>query len=259
MSTVKEENKKKDVFDVLSSLSGIFIAIAGFFATCNYNHNQSQIAEKQADVEIKKSKLDIYDRCIKYIESDKSSERALGYSFLASFGDDSVALKLIALNNDTAGRDVVQYISKTNKSLKGVADSLLRKISGTPSQKISQIINYFETGTTDTSKSESISHDKIEAAQRKAEEIGIKTQLGFAVVLDSYVLAGKMPEPVIAATNKTTNGYPKDGVSEALWLKIYLQEMINFVHHRLPHAVYATNREEFFLEQIAKGNWDLNQ
>jgi hypothetical protein len=44
----KGDGKTKDFFDKLSSLSGVFIAIAGFMATYIYNNNQINIQKQKA-------------------------------------------------------------------------------------------------------------------------------------------------------------------------------------------------------------------
>jgi hypothetical protein len=111
-----EEKTKKDFFDKLSSLSGVFIAIAGFMATYLYNNNQIKIQEAKTNAEINSTKIDLMEKCMKYVISSNPKEREFGYQVFVINGYQDLALKLIYAKSDSAGGKIVQSIASNEKS-----------------------------------------------------------------------------------------------------------------------------------------------
>lgn len=258
----KSDIMKKDFFDKLSSLSGVFIAIAGFMATFIYNGNQVKIQEQKTNSEIKATEVELLEKCMKYVTSENPKEREFGYAVFSNMGYQELAVNLIDIKQDAAGINVVRSIAQSSdKKISNYASGILAKLSNDPKQKIKQIVNYFETGDINKFPGDSIELDKnyFNRADSLAKQLGIKSTLGLLVLYDSYVHSGGGSlAKHIAKVNAKLHGAPKDGISEGLWLKSYLEyriEWLKTVQHLPPQIA---KRPRFLLEQVEKGNYNLN-
>lgn len=93
-------------------------------------------------------------------------------------------------------------------------------------------------------------------AVRIAAQHGIRTALGIAVVIDSYIHGGW--QRIRDRAVKKTGGTPESGVSEGVWIKTYLEERRNWLMSQSSLALRETaNRPEAFLDLVAAGNWEL--
>lgn len=262
--TPKQENKK-DFFDKLSSLSGVFIAIAGFMATFIYNNNQIKLQEVKANADIQAAKIDILEKCMKYVTSNNPKEREFGYSVFVINGYQDLAIKLIDAKKDIAGVIIIQDIaSDRSNKFSREAKSVLSRLSPNPEQKIKQITNYFETGNFNKSYGE---YDKTmidtviyRNVTNKAHELGIKSTLGIAALYDSYVNLG--PEGITKksidfATTKM-NGIPRNGIDETKWLMYFLTYRYDWAKNHSNILVQKTiRRPALFLELLKSNNLSL--
>ncbi|MFZ1546732.1 MAG: chitosanase, partial [Candidatus Nitrotoga sp.] len=93
-------------------------------------------------------------------------------------------------------------------------------------------------------------------AFRIAQQIGIRSPLGIAVVLDSIVHGGW--RSLKNATIKQTGGSPVSGIDERIWLKTYLQKRVEYLSsHRSANLHKSAYRPKALLELIEQGNFDL--
>jgi hypothetical protein len=261
----KPNNPKKDFFDKLSSLSGVFIAFAAFMATYLYNGNQIKLQELKTKSEIKATEIQMLEKCMKYITSEKPKEREFGYSIFSNMGYQELAISLIDIKNDSAGINVVKNIAKSSDhTLSNYATKVLSKLSlsSDPKEKIKQIVNFFETG--DINKSPGfVTKERLDTAyfreaEHKAENLGIKTTLGLLIIYESYVHSGSMLPFLMTRVDNELHGTPKDGISEEQWLKTYLKYRIQWLeNHSNPLLKKIAYRPKFLLEQVEKKNFDL--
>ena len=258
----KLDIKKKDFFDKLSSLSGVFIAIAGFMATFIYNDNQIKIQEQKTKSEIKAREVEMLEKCMKYVTSENPKEREFGYAVFSNMGYKELAVNLIDIKHDTAGINVVNSIAQSSdKKLSNYASTILAKLSDDPKQKITQVVNFFETGDINKFPGDSVILDQkyFKRADSLSKQLGIKSTLGHLVLYDSYVSSGMtMLTNHIAKANTKLHGAPKDGINEGLWLESYLEFRIEYLKPKLAQFPQALKRPQFLLEQVKKGNFDLN-
>jgi glycosyl hydrolase family 46 len=264
--TTKQNAEKKDFFDKLSSLGGVFIAFAGFMATYLYNQNQIKLQDLKTKSEIKATEVEMLEKCMKYITSENPKEREFGYSVFSNMGFKELAINLIDIKNDSAGINVIKNIANSDdKDLSTSAFKILKKfsLSNNPKEKIEQIVNFFETGDINI-RPEGVSKQRLDTAYfRQAEaganRLGIKTTLGLLIVYDSYVHSGTLPGFLMKKVNDDLHGTPKDGVDEGRWLKTYLKYRIDWLENNSNQSIrISSNRPKFLLEQVEKGNYDLS-
>jgi Glycosyl hydrolase family 46 len=85
---------------------------------------------------------------LKYIDSEKPSERQFGYQMFASLGYEKLAADIISLRADLAGKDVLKNIqtASSDEGARQVAATGLRALKEEELRRIESIINIFETG-----------------------------------------------------------------------------------------------------------------
>lgn len=109
-------SENKDFWDKLSALSnliaGVLIAGMGTFASIQYNNRQLDLQRQNEAAQRKLAELDALERFNKYLTSENQTEREFGYAAFVALGYDSLAVKLIELNDDPAGEKVLQSISR---------------------------------------------------------------------------------------------------------------------------------------------------
>ncbi len=116
------ESPKKSWLEVLSSLTplilGVLITGLGAFFTQVYNYRQLQI-----------NQLSALDKFRPLLTSEKPEEREFAYASFAALGYETLALKMIDLKRDGAGRAVAQAIQSTgDASAQAAATETLAKI-----------------------------------------------------------------------------------------------------------------------------------
>lgn len=112
-SMVSDEQKRKSWHEILASLTplilGICVTGVGAYFSQIYNFRQLQL-----------NQLTALDKFRSYLVSDNSVERAFAYSSFVALGYEDLALKLIKVKGDSAGREAAQEVkqngSGTSKS-----------------------------------------------------------------------------------------------------------------------------------------------
>ncbi|HRH50514.1 MAG TPA: chitosanase [Panacibacter sp.] len=265
----KGDGKTKDFFDKLSSLSGVFIAIAGFMATYIYNNNQISIQKQKTASDINSNAITVLEKCMKYATSENPKEREFGYAVFSTMGYEKLAINLIDIRHDSAGINVVKSIAEgSDKDLSSYASGILSKLSKDPNTRIKQVVNYFDKGViTTVLGDDSLTIEKyFSEANKWSGQLGIKTDLGRLIIYDTEFNSGSNAvEKLSQEVKDELNGTPKDGINEATWLKSFLKHRVNYLNDfaarvpefkkALPHLMERINTLSGFLE---RGNYDLN-
>ena len=113
---------RKSWLDVLASLTplilGVLVTGLGAFFTQVYNYRQLQL-----------NQLTALDKFRPLLVSEKPDEREFAYASFAALGYEALALKMIDLKRDGAGRAVAQEIKSTgDATVKAAAAKTLAKI-----------------------------------------------------------------------------------------------------------------------------------
>ena len=95
----------------------------------------------------------------------------------------------------------------------------------------------------------------LNPALQIADELGVKTVLGLAVIVDAHVQNGVGAKRFADRATAQLGGTPLSGVDEKQWVKTVLE----FIHEKGTGPILRLNRvrSEFFLAQAARNNWDL--
>jgi chitosanase len=94
----------------------------------------------------------------------------------------------------------------------------------------------------------------INKGYSKADEYGVKTHLGIAVIIDS-VLHGSLDD----VANEFPELRPSRGGNEKIWVKAYLNARIKWLTDKGKPLSNTTYRPLSFLDAIEKDNWDLSK
>jgi chitosanase len=85
---------------------------------------------------------------------------------------------------------------------------------------------------------------------------GFKENLSMAVIMDSYLHSGSIPDFLRKRFDAKT---PKNGGDEKVWIEAYVQTRNSWLAHHSREILRGTvYRTQFFLKEISKKNWDLN-
>jgi hypothetical protein len=124
VDTDSAKGKEKDVWEKLGALSGLFSSVilggAGLIATSLYNQHQLALQKKDEDSKQHIESVQMLEKLWHYLTSADPREREFGYAMYASFGEEKLALKVIALTRDAAG-------SKVAEGLKASKDATIRQ------------------------------------------------------------------------------------------------------------------------------------
>lgn len=104
-------------------------------------------------------------------------------------------------------------------------------------------------------------------AMKHADDLGLKFPLSRAVLYDTIIQHGGGNDPdglpaLIERTSIKTNGSPKNGVDEKIWLKAFLQtriEDLSFSFDEQTRLLWAKSvgRAEVLLDIASKGNYEM--
>lgn len=122
------------------------------------------------------------------------------------------------------------------------------------------LINRLETDPVMTSiLEEQFRTEYLNPALQVADQVGVKTLLGLAVIYDVSVSSGRAG--VKRFTDQATaqlGGTPRSGVDEKQWVKTFLEARLERAVNSNPLSKSLMQRRtQFFLAQAGKNNWDL--
>ena len=110
----------KDIWEKIGTLSTLFSSVilgaVGLFATQVYNRHQ---LEQQRQDSLEKARIEqaqVLDKFLHYVTSAEPREREFGYAMFTYFGQADLALKLIALREDQAGKAVLETLKQSSDS-----------------------------------------------------------------------------------------------------------------------------------------------
>jgi hypothetical protein len=120
-----DNKNKKDIWEKLSALSGLFsgglIALVGIWATHSYNTRQLELSQIEALDKLKPS-----------LQSEKALDRNFAYFMFTKLGYEDLAIELISLRGDVAGKDILTKLAKSdNPDVRKNAETVLKEILAT--------------------------------------------------------------------------------------------------------------------------------
>jgi hypothetical protein len=89
-----------------------------------------------------------------------------------------------------------------------------------------------------------------------ADEFAFKEPLSFMVIADSYLHSGQMRQDLVQRVGMPL---PNKGGDEKAWIKKYLEVRTAWLAGHGGLLAKTVYRTKAYLDQIAKGNWDLRQ
>jgi hypothetical protein len=252
--TVTDE-KRKDLWDKISSLTPLILGIAvtavGAFFTQIYNFRQLQL-----------NQITALDKLRPLLTSGKPEEREFGYASFAALGYEDIAVRIVQLKKDESGRSVLVELQKVGSpQVQATAADALRSLDA--EQKL---INIAEYGTIEPNESQ-LKELPIEKmipyarwAQTTAQELGISSKLGIAILYDTAVQSGqsrarKLKESASATVTPPLSSREK----EAAWLKEFLDQRDKAMQQGPGARFYPSikPRIDRLRDLLQKKDWDL--
>ncbi len=113
----KVEKPPKDVWDKLTALSGvisgIMVALIGFYATNVYNRRQQAIAERRKDQELLISQIQTVEKFIPHLSSGDEQKKRAALISIAALGNADLAIKLADAFRGTGATSALTSIAST--------------------------------------------------------------------------------------------------------------------------------------------------
>jgi hypothetical protein len=247
--------KRKDFWDKLASVTPLILGIcvtgvAAMF-TQIYNYRQLEL-----------NRVTALDKFRSLLTSDRPEDREFGYESFAALGHEQLAIRIIKLKKDEAGRSVlVELKQSADPQNQTSASDALRTLD-----EAKKLVNLSEFGTATPSADEEAVLDKFEvsanpAIQDIARQTGITSKLGLGILLDTAVMEGVGALRRYAEAASKAVPPPLDKQERE---KAWLLEFLNQRQARLKTLpIYATagrgwdKRIERWRALLTAGDWDL--
>ncbi len=114
----KVEKPPKDVWDKVSAISGLIsgltVALIGFYATNVYNRRQRELEEHRRDQELLVSQVQTVEKFIPHLSSDNEKTKAGALIAIAQLGNEELAVKLAAAFGGSGGTAALKSITSTS-------------------------------------------------------------------------------------------------------------------------------------------------
>ncbi len=241
--------KKKDFWDVLSSLTPLILGLAvtgvGVVFTNVYNHRQLQLNQIQA-----------LDKLRPLLTSDKTQDREFAYSSFVILGYEKMVLKMISTAQDASGKAVAQELSQSpDEAIRASANQTLEVLS-----KSDVLINTFETGNP---KDPGEYGSKEAEAAELSNGLGIKTELGRLIIRDTLTNMGRPNVDLFAAAaDQKLKTSLKKGAVEKDWLLAFFEARRAKIAASLSPSIANSKGIKDRLDKleslIKNEDWDLN-
>lgn len=233
-------SKRKAWWEIIVALTplilGICVTGVGTFFTHIYNLRQLQINQIAA-----------LEKVRPLLTSEKAEEREFAYSSFAALGYEDIAIRIIKINKDESGRSVLTELQQSSAPL-------IRESAGDALKALDEaqkIVNIFEYGD----PRGLLKYQEMSSAL--ANELGIKTKLGVAVLYDTVVQNGLPKANKIAqATTDMIGSTPKKGGDEKQWIREFLQQRSKIFKGPYSDRIVQRRINEFN-KLIERNDWDL--
>lgn len=111
---------RKPWYEILVSLTplilGVFVTGAGVIFTNSYNQRQLELNEENNKQQMQMNQINMMDKFRPYLISSDAVEREFAYASFATLGQERLALRLMNIKNDSAGRSVAENIEQTSSA-----------------------------------------------------------------------------------------------------------------------------------------------
>jgi hypothetical protein len=247
--------KVKDLWDIVASVTPLLIGMAitgvGAFFTHVYNFRQLQLNQIAA-----------LDKLRPLLTSEKPEEREFGYASFAALGYEHIAIRIVQLKKDESGRPMLVELQRAGSpQVQANAAGALRSLD-----EAQKLVNIAEFGTPEPSESQlkDSSPEKLAPyaswAQKTAQELGMSSKLGVAILYDAAVQHGmtkgqKFQQAASAAIVPPLISREK----EAAWLKEFLAQRDQALQQRGAARYYPATkaRVDRLRALVDRGDWDL--
>jgi len=250
-----EENpKKKDGWEILAALTPLILGLAvtgvGAIFTHLYNQRQLEFNQLKNEREIQLNQIQALDKLRPLLTSENPQDREFAYSSFVLMGYEKVVLKMISSTKDPSGKSVAEDLLKSSdETIRNSAQQTLDVLT-----KADMIVNQNETGNPNIRGDYG---DNRKESVNIANNLGIKTELGRAVIQDTLTHTGRVQEFADAADTALSKTL-KNGASEKEWLVAFLQARRAKFQKRGGIAEKATtDRVNKFMDLIKLEDWDL--
>jgi hypothetical protein len=145
IAVAKRSNPEKDIWDKIVALTPaivtLMLGLLGWHATDTYNSNSLRLQQAQANAALQQQKAQAeaanllaqtqtLDNLFPYIAASDPRKRLFGYTMYAHLGDEELAAKLVALNDDVAGKPLLVALrASPKKSVQDAASAGLLRLA----------------------------------------------------------------------------------------------------------------------------------
>jgi hypothetical protein len=247
----------KDAVDIISALTpliiGILITGVGAVFTHIYNFRQLQL-----------NQISALDKLRPLLTMESPQDREFAYSSFVALGYEKLAIRLIEVQRDQTGRNVLTQLTSTGSAAtREKAAAALRVLD-----EAQMLVNIFETGKPEGDE-ELLKDPRLAAftdklrmwADDAARELGISSKLGSAILYDTATHLGTgRAHKLQEATSKIVSS-PLDSLDEEkAWLSEYLDQRDQAMQSGpLAHLYPAfKKRIDNLRDLLAMDDWDLS-
>jgi hypothetical protein len=252
-----DSDKKKDLWDKIASVTPLILGIAvtgvGAFFTQIYNFRQLQLNQIAA-----------LDKLRPLLTSEKSEEREFGYASFAALGYEEIAIRIVQLKKDESGRSVLVELKKAGPpQIQANARDALKTLD-----EAKKLVNIAEFGKPEPDESFLNEHPELRApftqgetwSQTTAQELGISSKLGVAILYDTAVQNGvARARKFQEAASKVVSPPLDTRDKERAWLNEYLEQRDKAMQQGPIARFYPAikKRIDRLRNLIRDGDWEL--
>jgi hypothetical protein len=254
-STMEGSKKQKDVWDKIASATPLILGLAvtgvGVLFTQIYNFRQLQL-----------NQIEALEKLRPLLISEKAEEREFGYATFTVLGYEEIAIRIIRLRQDESGRSVLTELKRTGSpQIQADASSALSILD-----KARKLVNIGEFGNLDAEDFQSNPELRAIATQGEtwslatAQELGISSKLGIAILYDTAVAHGVAgAERFQEAASRVISPPLDTREKERGWLNEYLDQRDKALQQRLPQSIYLATkiRIDRLRNLIRDNDWEL--
>jgi hypothetical protein len=257
-SVLDKPDKRKDLWDKLASVTPLILGIcvtgvAALF-TQIYNYRQLEL-----------NRITALDKFRPLLTSDRPEDREFGYESFAALGHEQLAIRIIKLKKDEAGRSVLVELKQSDdpQNRAGATDALKTL------DEARKLVNMAEFGTPIPS-AESLKKapnlEKFQAStdpivEDTAKKLGISSNLGLGILLDAVTQEGVGAlRRYEEATSQLVSPPLGNREKEKAWLEEFLNQRQARLKSLPQHATFGRmwdQRIERSRTLLNAGDWDL--
>lgn len=252
---MSDPNTSKDIWDIISSITPLLIGIAvtgiGTIFTSIYNRRQLEL-----------NRITTLDKLRPLLISEKTEDREFGYASFVALGHEDIAIKIIKIQKDESGRNILETLKQTGPS-QIQQEAALALSSLDKARKIVIMNEFGENETIDNviAKNPELAKEFAEVdswTKKVSRRLNIKTKLGIAILYDTAIHSGiDRTETWLNLKDSSTPMCHSREDETALLIKL-LDSRDDTLKH-LGSSLYdgIKPRIERFRDLLRAGDWDL--